>query len=92
MSIERLRKRLAADRASFVEPCLPSPAAKPPFGANWIHEMERPGYFSAAIGVRGDDLKRSATDARDTLVTGALQSRCQLPANACMASHKATPS
>jgi ATP-dependent DNA ligase len=26
MSIERLRKRLAADRASFIEPCLPSPA------------------------------------------------------------------
>ena len=28
MSIERMRERLAADRASFVEPCLPSPAAK----------------------------------------------------------------
>ena len=40
--------------------------------------------------VRGDDLKRSATDAGDTLVTGALHSRCQLLANACMASHKAT--
>ena len=46
--------------------------------------------FSAAVGVRGDDLKRSATDAGDTLVTGALHSRCQLLANACMASHKAT--
>jgi hypothetical protein len=28
MSIELLRKRLAADRASFIEPCLPSPAVK----------------------------------------------------------------
>ena len=39
MSIELLRKRLAADRASFIEPCLPSSADKPPSGANWIHEM-----------------------------------------------------
>jgi hypothetical protein len=30
MSIELLRKRLAADRASFIEPCLPSPADRPP--------------------------------------------------------------
>ena len=27
MLIERMRKRLAADRAIFIEPCLPSPAA-----------------------------------------------------------------
>jgi hypothetical protein len=38
MSIERMRERLAADRASFVEPCLPSPADTPPSGPNWIHE------------------------------------------------------
>jgi hypothetical protein len=47
-------------------------------------------HLAAAVGVRGDDLKRLATDAGDTLVTGALHSRCQLLANACMASHKAT--
>jgi hypothetical protein len=35
MSIELLRKRLSADRASFIEPCLPSPADKPPSGASW---------------------------------------------------------
>jgi hypothetical protein len=34
MLIERMRKRLAADRASFIEPCLPSPAGKPPSGSN----------------------------------------------------------
>ena len=44
-------------------------------------------HLAAAVGVRGDNLKRSATDA---LVTGALHSQCQLLANACMASHKAT--
>src|SRR3954464_10220215 len=29
MLIERMRKQLAADRASFIEPCLPSPDDKP---------------------------------------------------------------
>jgi hypothetical protein len=28
MLIERMRKHMAADRASFIEPCLPSPADK----------------------------------------------------------------
>jgi hypothetical protein len=28
MLIERMRKRLSADRMSFIEPCLPSPADK----------------------------------------------------------------
>jgi bifunctional non-homologous end joining protein LigD len=32
---ERMRRRLAAD-TKFIEPCLPSPADKPPPGANWI--------------------------------------------------------
>jgi hypothetical protein len=36
MLIERMRKRLAAERASFMEPCLPSPADKPPSGSSWI--------------------------------------------------------
>jgi ATP-dependent DNA ligase len=44
MLIERMRRRLAADRASFIEPCLPSPADKPPSGFNWIHEIKHDGY------------------------------------------------
>ena len=44
MLIERMRKRLSADRASFIEPCLPSPADKPPSGSNWIHEIKHDGY------------------------------------------------
>ena len=44
MPIERLCKRLAADRASFIEPCLPSPAPKPPAGSNWIHEIKHDGF------------------------------------------------
>jgi ATP-dependent DNA ligase len=56
MSIELLRKRLSADRASFIEPCLPSPADKPPSGANWIHEIKHDGYRLMArrdpVGIR----------------------------------------
>jgi len=33
-----------ATPAGFVEPCLPSPADKPPSGANWIHEIKHDGY------------------------------------------------
>ena len=44
MSIERMRQRLAADRASFIEPCLPSPAPKLPAGPDWIHEIKHDGY------------------------------------------------
>jgi bifunctional non-homologous end joining protein LigD len=56
MSIELLRKRLSADRASFIEPCLPSPADKPPSGSNWIHEIKHDGFRLMArrdpMGVR----------------------------------------
>ena len=57
MSIERMRERLAAERASFVEPCLPSPADKPPSGSNWIHEIKHDGFRLMArrdpVGTRG---------------------------------------
>ena len=43
MLIERMRKRLAAE-SKFIEPCLPSPANKPPSGGNWIHEIKHDGY------------------------------------------------
>ena len=44
MLIERMRKRLSADRASFIEPCLPSPADTPPSGSNWVHEIKHDGF------------------------------------------------
>ncbi|HKD92784.1 MAG TPA: hypothetical protein VKB56_12815 [Terriglobales bacterium] len=31
-------------RSGFIEPCLPSPAAKPPAGANWIHEIKHDSF------------------------------------------------
>ena len=30
--------------AGFIEPCLPSTAAKPPRGPNWIHELKHDGF------------------------------------------------
>src|SRR3954466_12568648 len=56
MLIERMRTRLAADRASFIEPCLPSPADKPPSGSNWVHEIKHDGFRLMArrdpVGIR----------------------------------------
>jgi len=28
----------------FCEPCLPSPAEKPPVGAGWLHEIKHDGF------------------------------------------------
>jgi bifunctional non-homologous end joining protein LigD len=56
MLIERMRKRLPADRARFIEPCLPSPAEQPPSGSNWIHEIKHDGFRLMArrdpVGIR----------------------------------------
>jgi bifunctional non-homologous end joining protein LigD len=50
--------------AGFIEPCLPSPAVRPPSGSNWIHEIKHDGFRLMArrdpAGVRlltrnGDD-------------------------------------
>jgi bifunctional non-homologous end joining protein LigD len=30
--------------SGFIEPCLPSPADRPPSGPNWIHEIKHDGY------------------------------------------------
>jgi bifunctional non-homologous end joining protein LigD len=39
-----------------IEPCLASPADRPPSGANWIHEIKHDGYRLMArrdpVGVR----------------------------------------
>jgi ATP-dependent DNA ligase len=47
----------------FIEPCLPSPADKPPSGSNWIHEIKHDGYRLMAlrdpVGIRLHDPQRS---------------------------------
>jgi bifunctional non-homologous end joining protein LigD len=39
-----LSSRTQAAPAGLIEPCLPSPADKPPSGSNWIHEIKHDGY------------------------------------------------
>jgi bifunctional non-homologous end joining protein LigD len=39
-----LSSRTRSAPAGFIEPCLPSPADKPPSGPNWIHEIKHDGY------------------------------------------------
>ncbi len=31
-------------RVSFIEPCLPSPAKRPPSGSDWLHEIKHDGF------------------------------------------------
>jgi bifunctional non-homologous end joining protein LigD len=37
-------RTLPSSPAGFIEPCLPSPADKPPSGSHWIHEIKHDGY------------------------------------------------
>ena len=47
---------LSTASTGFIEPCLPSPADKPPSGANWIYEIKHDGYRLMArrdpVGIR----------------------------------------
>ena len=51
-----LSSRIRSDPAGFIEPCLPSPADRPPTGSNWIHEIKHDGYRLIArrdpVGIR----------------------------------------
>ena len=42
--------------SGFIEPCLPSPADRPPLGSDWIHEVKVDGYRLMArrdpVGIR----------------------------------------
>jgi bifunctional non-homologous end joining protein LigD len=37
----RMRSRSSV---GFIEPCLPSPAKRPPAGSNWLHEIKHDGF------------------------------------------------
>jgi ATP-dependent DNA ligase len=51
-----LSSRIRSAPAGFIEPCLPSPADRPPTGSNWIHEIKHDGYRLIArrdpVGIR----------------------------------------
>ena len=38
------RHGLDQAKSSRIEPCLPSPAVKPPSGAGWLHEIKHDGF------------------------------------------------
>jgi bifunctional non-homologous end joining protein LigD len=42
----------------FIEPCLPSPAPKPPTGPGWIHEIKHDGFRLMALKARVPDKAR----------------------------------
>jgi ATP-dependent DNA ligase len=54
MSVLReIKRRVAAHNAAFIEPCLPTLAAKPPAGPRWIHEIKHDGFrLQARTGYR----------------------------------------
>jgi bifunctional non-homologous end joining protein LigD len=45
MSVLReIKRRVAAAKAAFIEPSLPTLAETPPAGARWLHEIKHDGY------------------------------------------------
>src|SRR5262249_45300559 len=42
--------------AGFVEPCIPTLAAQPPSGADWVHEIKHDGY-RLIVHRDGDDVR-----------------------------------
>ena len=34
----------------FIEPCIPTLAAKPPFGPGWVHEIKHHGCATNRVG------------------------------------------
>ena len=55
-AMSSLNSRTRSGPAGFIEPCLPSPADKPPSGSNSIHEIKHDGYRLMArrdpVGIR----------------------------------------
>jgi ATP-dependent DNA ligase len=43
-AVMSLRLRARRSPVGFIEPCLPSPAPRPPSGDGWIHEIKHDGY------------------------------------------------
>src|ERR1700751_727073 len=71
-----MRKRLAADGASFIEPCPLSPADRPPAGPDWIHEIKHDGFRLMArrdpVGIRLITRRGNDWSARYPLVVEAV--------------------
>ena len=79
-----LRER-ARRSADFIEPCLPSPAKRPPAGPDWIHEIKHDGFRIMArrdaAGVRLISRNGNDLTSRFPLVATAVAA---LPARSCL--------
>jgi len=79
-----LRER-ARRSADFIEPCLPSPAKRPPVGPEWIHEIKHDGFRIMArrdaAGVRLISRNGNDLTSRFPLVATAVAA---LPARSCL--------
>src|SRR5690242_17351493 len=42
--LREFRRGIAAAKPLYIEPCLPSPAKKPPEGDGWLHEIKHDGF------------------------------------------------
>jgi bifunctional non-homologous end joining protein LigD len=84
----RLRIRRSAD---FIEPCLPSPAKRPPDGSGWIHEIKHDGFRIMAwrgdAGVRLITRKGNDLSHRFPFIKMAVAS---LPVRSCLIDSEAT--
>jgi bifunctional non-homologous end joining protein LigD len=71
-----LRVSSPPPRSGFIEPCLPSPAERPPSGSNWIHEIKHDGYRLMArrdpVGIRLITRRGNDWSARFPLVVEAV--------------------
>ncbi len=74
-----LRSRWAAP-SGFIEPCLPSPADRPPSGPDWIHEIKHDGYRLMArrdpagiLELNGQDLRREPLETRKATLASLLR-------------------
>ena len=78
-----LRER-ARRSADFIEPCLPSPAKRPPVGPEWIHEIKHDGFRIMArrdgAGVRLITRHGNDFTARFPIIAPAVAA---LPARSC---------
>ena len=78
--------------AAFIEPCLPSPADKPPSGSNWIHEIKHDGYRLMArldpVGIRLITRRGNDWTTHYALVVEAVN---HLKVRSCVAMRRAWP-
>ena len=62
----------------FIQPCLPSPADRPPSGSGWLHEIKHDGYRLMArrdtVGIRL--ITRRGNDWTDRFPLGRLRGIC----------------